>query len=173
MNKKNPLSDIGENLKEARQNALLGNYEASQVYFLGVLHDIQQLMQKPDDNLAITKANLQKYRKLVEQEYEHVKEVANCVVTFKNFTPTPGYAGGAAIGGLNDNFINDQYEMPERDPDVWPPPPPINMGKNMYNNNPYRGYNQYNLGAGGGGGMGFQAPMNGINPSPKHKDYKG
>ena len=163
MNKKSSLGDVGENLKMARQNALLSNYEASQVYFLGVLHDLQQLLQKPDDSANISKANLQRYRKMIEQEYEQVKEMANCGLTFKNFMPT----GGAAIAGANDMFIGDQYETPERDPDVWPPPPPINMGKNIYNNNnAFRGYNQYN-------GVGFQAPLNGVNPSPKHKEYKG
>lgn len=146
MSKSELLNEIAEHIREARQSALLGNYDASQVYYQGVLHEIHMLMQKPEDpKYQITKQNLQKYRKLLDAEYEQVKELCNVLVTFKNYQPTPAYRGGGALGGLQDDFSNDQYEAPERDPDVWPPPPPP---KNNYRggggappyNNPYSGF---------------------------------
>jgi katanin p60 ATPase-containing subunit A1 len=38
------LGDICENVKSARENALLGNYETSQVYYQGALQQIQKLL---------------------------------------------------------------------------------------------------------------------------------
>jgi len=36
------LSDIQENVKTARENALLGSYDTSQVYYQGALQQIQK-----------------------------------------------------------------------------------------------------------------------------------
>jgi len=36
------LPDIQENIKSARENALLGSYETSQVYYQGTLQQIQK-----------------------------------------------------------------------------------------------------------------------------------
>jgi len=36
------LSEIQENIKSARENALLGSYETSQVYYQGALQQIQK-----------------------------------------------------------------------------------------------------------------------------------
>ena len=183
MNINKLLSDVTEHIRDARQSALLGNYDASQVYYQGVFHEIQVLIQKSDDKLQISKPNLHKYRKLLEVECEQVKELANALVTFKNYTPATPY-GGAVAAGMPDGFNNDQYEMPERDPDVWPPPPPFG-GKYP----PYANNNMYNRGGGGGGGAagggggaacynpynfgGMQPPFNNNNnnPNSKYKDY--
>jgi katanin p60 ATPase-containing subunit A1 len=121
--------DVVDHIKDARQSALLGNYDASQVYYQGVLHEVQQLITQSDQTSVISKIQLQKFKKMLELEYEQVKETSNTLVTFKNFTPS-SYAGS----GLDD------YELPEReyarDPDVWPPPPPQNddrFNKNIGN----------------------------------------
>jgi katanin p60 ATPase-containing subunit A1 len=42
------LGDICENIKLARENALLGNYETSSVYYQGALQQIQKLLQNID-----------------------------------------------------------------------------------------------------------------------------
>lgn len=157
MNKTELLNEIADHIKEARQSALLGNYDAAQVYYQGVLHEIHLLMQKPEDTkYQITKQNLMKYRKLLDSEYEQVKEMSNVLVTFKNYQPTPAYRGNALGGGGHDHeFSNDQYEAPERDPDVWPAPPPKN---NYRGAAPPQQYNSPNYHQYGGG-----PPNNGIN----------
>jgi len=38
------LSEIQENIKLARENALLGSYDTSQVYFQGALQQIQKYL---------------------------------------------------------------------------------------------------------------------------------
>lgn len=160
MSENDQLTEISEHIHEARESAIRGNYDASQVYYQGVLHEIQVMMQKPEDpKNQITKQNLMKYRKMLDSEYEQVKEMCNVLVTFKNYAPAPAYRGGGAMGGMHDDFSNNQYEAPERDPDVWPPPPPFGGNKNRgggppqnYNNNPYSGY------GGGGGAPSYNAP---------------
>jgi katanin p60 ATPase-containing subunit A1 len=171
MSKNILLSDVIEHIKEARQTALLGNYEASLVYYQGVIHEVKKLMIKetaddldPNPN-KLSRKDLEKHLKLLEIEYEQVKDLSSCVMGFKNFSPKHQ----APIGGINNinnnnggyygHQINNQhdpysYEAPERDPDVWPPPPPLNNklggppNRNM--NNMYNNFN-----------------------NPKHKDYKG
>lgn len=190
MNKTEALNEVADHIKEARQSALLGNYDAAQVYYQGVLIEIQHLMQKPEDpKHNITKQNLQKYRRLLENEFEQVKEMCNTLVTFKNYAPTPAYRGGGAIGGLQDDFANDQYEEPQRDPDVWPPPPPP---KNNYRggnaqghapgyNNPYSNFgggpqgnnginnNKYKSRNSGGAGPGAKPQVNRVSNNPNKK----
>ena len=108
MNKTELLNEIADHIKEARQSALLGNYDAAQVYYQGVLHEIQLLAQRPEDGQhQITKQSLTKYRKLLDSEYEQVKEMANVLVTFKNYQPTPVYRGNALAAGLgHEDFSN-------------------------------------------------------------------
>ena len=154
------IKEVVEHIREARQSALLGNYEASQLYYQGVLHEVQKLINASnlDPSQPIPKQQWQKYKKLLESEYEQIKEIGNVIVTFKNFIPTP-YSSG----------IDDQYDMmPERDPDIWPPAPPMDRQK---------------FGGGGGGGVapnfgmrfgpsaaGYGGCNFGVNPSPKQKD---
>lgn len=119
MNIVEQIKEVVDHIKEARQSALLGNYEVSQLYYQGVLHEVIQLINAThvDPTLPIPKMQWLKYKKQLELEYEQIKEIGNVVVTFKNFIPTP-YSSG----------IDDQYDMMperERDPDIWPAPAPI------------------------------------------------
>ena len=43
------MQEIHENTKMAREYALLGNYETSQVYYQGVLQQVQKLLRTIDD----------------------------------------------------------------------------------------------------------------------------
>lgn len=116
----NIYKDIVDNIKDARQSALLGNYDASQVYYQGVLHEVNTLILNNDSTSPIPKIQLQKFKKLLELEFEQVKEISGVLVTFKNFVPSSYVPSSALDDGA--------YEMPERDPDVWPPPPPVHYG---------------------------------------------
>jgi hypothetical protein len=147
MSNSDQLYEIAENLKDARQYALLGNYERSIVFFKGIMRDLNQLMQHYDENKTkASRADLQVYRTQIDKELKQVEELENSVNAFRALlTPsvqTPpaynynnpsnnfnynniAYMGG---GGMNFGhpFQGDPYQNePERDPDVWPPPPPL------------------------------------------------
>ena len=186
-NNKDQMQEIIETLKDARQDALLGNYERSIIYFKGVLHELNQLLHHYDEQKTkLSKQDVQKYRLKVDSELKQVEELNGSILTFRNllhhapqqmpmqqqqqhhYQPPPmpqqqynynsAYNMGGGGGPPYGQYMHDPYEAPERDPDVWPPPPPIqNKNRNMnYNNN-----------------MGYQMPGSNMNPSPKHKDYKG
>ena len=155
------LMEMSQHLKEARHSALVGNYDGSMVFYEGVMHEINQLIQSnfEDPKLKINKQTLLKYRKMIEIEQDQDKEFQTLLNVFKNTAPTsqqsPAYnhfgngmfnhgMGGPQMGVNYYGGLNDPYETPERDPDVWPPPPPIN-NKNQYRapqpfQNPYIGY---------------------------------
>ena len=43
--------DVSENVKQARENALVGSYEEAKVYYTGAIQGVQQLLkqtQEPD-----------------------------------------------------------------------------------------------------------------------------
>jgi katanin p60 ATPase-containing subunit A1 len=154
------IEEVWNHLKDARQSALFGNYDASQVYFEGVMHELHQLIQQSDEKSQVPKQTLMRYRKLVEAEYEQVKEISSSLNIFRNFTPKPVLYSQMSDRGLGAGAMNhfghneDLYEMPERDPDVWPPAPPLN-------NNKFKPNSAYNL---------YQ-PSNGSNA--RQRDYKG
>lgn len=164
---KDEMQEIVETLKEARQNALLGNYERAIVYFKGIMHDMGQLIHTYDEKKTrVSKQDLQKYRAKFETELRQVEEMNNTIASFRNLVAQPVATPPSHMpnnfisaynmpGGNHGHGLYDPFETPERDPDVWPPPPPL-QNKNRISNN----YNP---------NMGFQVP----NYSPKHKDYRG
>ena len=141
------LNEMCDHLKEARRSAILGNYDGSMVFYEGVLLELQQLIQinYEDPKSKINRQSLIKYRKMIEGEQDQVKEIQNSLGVFKNSVPSqqpsavyPQYGNGMFNQGMMGPpamhyGLNDPYETPERDPDVWPPPPPIN--KNPYRSN--------------------------------------
>lgn len=184
---KDEMQEIVETLKEARQNALLGNYERAIVYFKGILHDMGQLIQTYDERKTpgVSRADLQKYRTKFETELRQVEEMNNTIASFRNMVAQPAVAppvnhnnyisaynnmpvGGGHHGHHHHHHggggLYDPFETPERDPDVWPPPPPIQNKNRISNNN-------YNPGSNMAGGGGYQVGPS--NYSPKHKDYRG
>jgi katanin p60 ATPase-containing subunit A1 len=157
--------EVVDHIKDARQSALLGNYDGSQVYYQGVLHEVQQLINQSDQTSAISKVQLQKFKRMLEQEYEQVREISNTLITFKNFTPS-SYAGS----GLDD------YELPEReyarDPDVWPPPPPPQNDDRFINKNVGRAGGRQHPGAAAAALANNYAQFGGpgVNANPKSRE---
>jgi len=108
------MNEILDNLKEARQSALLGNYEASQVFYEGVLHDLQKLIHAytsvEEEKLKLPKQALYKYNQLVKIESQQVKELANALDVFKTASmaaaakQAPSGVGGSPIS--NNGFGN-------------------------------------------------------------------
>ena len=61
---------------------------------------------------------LSQAREQLAQEYEQVKDISSTLASFK--TDSPGFSPAAC-----DNRRLGRFEEPTRDPDVWPPPTPI------------------------------------------------
>ncbi|KAK7476373.1 hypothetical protein BaRGS_00032373 [Batillaria attramentaria] len=116
------LNEIHENTKMGRESALLGDYETSLVYYQGVIQQIQRHLASIRD--PASKQRWQKAKQEVTQEYEQVKDISNILASFKadNSRQYQSYD--------NYNAYNDysRHEEPTRDPDVWPPPTPVQHG---------------------------------------------
>ncbi|CAL8067952.1 unnamed protein product [Orchesella dallaii] len=117
------VNEIYENAKLAREQALMGNYEMSSVYYQGVVQQIHRLLPQIGDPMR--KTSWQQVQQQMAIEYEHVKQVANTLQLFRT-------------DGANDRAIGPVLRIPsfeeptrdlwnpllnQRDPDVWPPPP--------------------------------------------------
>nr|CAB3257934.1 katanin p60 ATPase-containing subunit A1-like [Phallusia mammillata] len=124
------LDEICENVKMGREYALLGNYDTAMVYYQGVLQQIHKHMNSVKDQE--TKSMWQGVKQDLSHEYENVKDITTTLASFKgenSYTaPSRGGRGG--------------FEEPTRDPDVWPPPTPVDQGHrpapNVRRNNPPR-----------------------------------
>ncbi|KAK2179300.1 hypothetical protein NP493_497g02009 [Ridgeia piscesae] len=111
------ITEICENTKMGREYALLGNYDTSLIYYQGVLQQIHKLLatiKEPN-----RKQKWQQVRQELAEEYEHVKDINNTLASFKTDQPR----GGQVISC--DYMESPRYEEPTRDPDVWPPPTPV------------------------------------------------
>lgn len=106
------LAEICENAKMAREYALLGNYDTSLVYYQGVIQQIQKHIQQLKDD-AIMKQEWHQVRQSIVKEYDQVKEINQTLANFKKDT--------VHFGGPR----RSHEEEPTRDPDVWPPPTPV------------------------------------------------
>jgi katanin p60 ATPase-containing subunit A1 len=163
--KESVLIEIEQNLTNGRQSALLGNYESAQVFYEGVILEMNgQLNNQNDSNSQIKKTDLTKCLKLVKIEYEEIKSIIKTLNIIKtsnansiiNSNHTKGMLNNSYnydlmsdfnYNSMNYNNQNNNYEMTERDPEVWPPPPPNNNVSNKYRNNNYNnsyGNNNYN-----------------------------
>lgn len=103
-------SEICENTKMGREYALLGNYDTALVYYQGVIQQIQKLIVQIKE--PVRKQKWQEARQMIVQEYEHVKDISQTLANFKKDT--------VQYGGMRHG-----HEEPTRDPDVWPPPTPV------------------------------------------------
>jgi len=54
-------------------------------------------------------------RQDIAQEYEIIKDICGTLASLQSDSPKVGVSGAEAR----------QYEEPTRDPDVWPPPAPV------------------------------------------------
>ncbi|XP_013383504.1 katanin p60 ATPase-containing subunit A1-like isoform X2 [Lingula anatina] len=109
------VAEICENTKMGREYALLGNYDTSQVYYQGVIQQIQKLLTSIKD--PTRKQKWQQVRQEIVTEYEHVRDISSTLASFKADNARSEYR--SPLGGFHEN------EEPTRDPDVWPPPTPV------------------------------------------------
>lgn len=123
------LTQIDSDCKLAREYALLGNYDTAMVYYQGVLQEIQKMLSSSESE---KKQKWQQVRTQVSVEYEHVKDIMAVLASFKVSDPAPG------ANRRDDNFgrrpQDDMINLPQDDngfdPDVWPPPTPVENNRN-------------------------------------------
>ncbi|KAH3726146.1 katanin p60 ATPase-containing subunit A1-like isoform X2 [Dreissena polymorpha] len=111
--------EVYDNLKQAREHCLFGKYDTSAVYYQGVVQQLQKILMSVKEPQR--KARYQKLRMEVNSEYEQVKDIQSILMSltsesrFSNAQPDYGYR--------YDDL--SRQEEPTRDPDVWPPPTPV------------------------------------------------
>ena len=110
------LDEICENVKMGREYALLGSYDTAMVYYQGVLQQIQKHINGLPVKDSESRSSWHSLCQELKQEFEYVKGITSTLASFKiqgsySAPSRPGRAGA--------------YEEPTRDPDVWPPPTPI------------------------------------------------
>ena len=98
------LVGVGDQMKMAREHALLGNYEASLVYFDGVVSQINLFLRTVDD--AYTKAQWQKAKDDLVDEFRVVKEITHELGRFKGEPGRPSCGGGGC--GPSRNAYDEQ-----------------------------------------------------------------
>ncbi|XP_021366779.1 katanin p60 ATPase-containing subunit A1-like [Mizuhopecten yessoensis] len=116
------LSEVNECIKMGRENALLGNYDTSLVYYQGLQQQIQRLISSIKD--PTRKRKWMEARDQINQEYEQVKEINETLASFRSNNPRAVNAN--ADQDYSSPFGDySRHEEPTRDPDVWPPPTPV------------------------------------------------
>jgi katanin p60 ATPase-containing subunit A1 len=153
--------EIGENVKLAREHALLGEYDTALVYYQGVVQQIQKLILTVKDPQARDKYLIVKQN--ISQEYENVKDITNTLASFRT-------DGSSRQVGSSYNDRNIGYsDEPTRDPDVWPPPTPAARPSPAAAN--IRGNPAKGIGGGGAAERG-KVPSSNNKPSRDNRDNR-
>ncbi|XP_054825853.1 katanin p60 ATPase-containing subunit A1 isoform X1 [Eublepharis macularius] len=103
---------ISENVKLAREYALLGNYDSAMVYYQGVLDQINKYLSSVKD--AYLQQKWQQVRQEISVEAKHVKDIMKTLESFK-LDSTPLKAA--------------QQELPAHDGEVWSLPVPAERSR--------------------------------------------
>nr|XP_013813136.1 PREDICTED: katanin p60 ATPase-containing subunit A1-like [Apteryx mantelli mantelli] len=98
---------ISENVKLAREYALLGNYDSAMVYYQGVLDQMNKYLYSVRDTYLQQK--WQQVWQEISVEAKHVKDIMKTLESFK-LDSTPLKAS--------------QQELPAHDAEVWSLPVP-------------------------------------------------
>ncbi|OON20860.1 ATPase, AAA family [Opisthorchis viverrini] len=113
------VSEVFSNIKEARELALLGSYDSSLTYYTGALAQLKKIVSSIKETGR--KQQWQLVRQEISDELEIVKEVTQTLSSFKTFEDN-SFVSGAFSARAN---LRTPIEEPTRDPDVWPPPTPL------------------------------------------------
>ncbi|TKC50882.1 hypothetical protein EI555_019293, partial [Monodon monoceros] len=99
---------ISENVKLAREYALLGNYDSAMVYYQGVLDQMNKYLYSVKDTYLQQK--WQQVWQEINVEAKHVKDIMKTLESFK-LDSTPLKAA--------------QHELPASEGEVWSLPVPV------------------------------------------------
>uniref|UniRef100_A0A8C5PZN5 Katanin p60 ATPase-containing subunit A1 n=1 Tax=Leptobrachium leishanense TaxID=445787 RepID=A0A8C5PZN5_9ANUR len=99
---------ISENVKLAREYALLGNYDSAMVYYQGVLEQMNKYVYSVKDTYLQQK--WQQIWQEINVEAKHVKEIMSTLESFKND---------------NSPVKAAHFDLPAQDGEVWSLPVPV------------------------------------------------
>jgi hypothetical protein len=139
MSNTDSLCEIAETVKDARQFALLGNYERSIVFFKGIIRDINKNLQNYDEKkIKASRADLQAYRAQIDKELKQIEELESSVTAFRNLlTPSAHTPSAYNYNNHNNNFnFNGAYNMGGGG--GGGNGGGMNYGHNQYQNDPYK-----------------------------------
>ena len=127
---------ITENVKQAREQALVGCYDDSKVFYGGAIQGIQQMMKEKQDpgmnekwKQVCSELKILLWRVcmafcffqalgMLSDELELVSSLTSTLASFKEDP-------NVAAGGRYKSAAASREDHHTRDPDVWPPPTPI------------------------------------------------
>lgn len=119
------IKEICDNVRLAREMSMLGNYESAEVYYEGCLQMISNLILIITDSLRKTK--WQQVQKKVSNEYENVKILKTMLQTLRLEASVEVPIGvkrrDEPVRDLGEIANSDTFS--QIDPDVWPPPTPV------------------------------------------------
>jgi hypothetical protein len=118
------LQDVPDSLRQAREYALLGNYEASQVYMQGVLNSVKQFLKTETDGYK--KKQWKELLDQVTEEYGMIQDIAKELAGFKDSrTKREEHFAARAAGDFSDVKGKENAVDPESfDYLKWDEPPP-------------------------------------------------
>ncbi|CAG9817013.1 unnamed protein product [Phaedon cochleariae] len=124
------VKEICDNIKLAREMGMLGNYENAEVYYEGSLQMITRLISMIPE--PIRKNKWQQVQKIVNTEYDQIKVMKTMLQTLRLETSIEVPIGARRrdepvrdFGGI----LSLDSSIPT-DPDVWPPPTPVDHSIN-------------------------------------------
>lgn len=137
------INEICESTKLAREMAVMGNYESSSVYYQGVIQQIHKLLLSILDETRRSKWQLVQHQ--IAQEYEKLVVNIQTLELFKRDhrdnrpigipvrSPLP-YEEPTRDPVMWLGTPKDVWAPPpDRDPDVWPPPTPVDHNRTPVN----------------------------------------
>ena len=114
------MEQVQDQMKMSREHALLGNYEASLVYFDGVVAQIKQHLRTVDD--PHLRAQWERAKEDLVAEFRIVKEITQELARFKDKPGSAALTRGDA--SWEEVPAVAPYAEAAEDLDVWPEPPP-------------------------------------------------
>ncbi|CAG9855424.1 unnamed protein product [Phyllotreta striolata] len=119
------IKEICDNVSLAREMTMLGNYESAEVYYEGCLQMISRIILMISEPLR--KSKWQQVQKKVSTEYEQVKVLKSRLQTLRIETSSEVPIGVRRRDEPVREFgdISEMDSFSHGDPDVWPPPTPV------------------------------------------------
>ncbi|XP_045482266.1 katanin p60 ATPase-containing subunit A-like 1 [Harmonia axyridis] len=118
--------EIADNLTLARENTMIGNYSNAEVLYIGAIEMLNRFMRTIVE--PSPKTEWEEALKKVSLEYEGVKRLNQTLQNFRLKTK-----GDLPIG--TRRLCRDEQPVRDDDPDVWPPPTPVEYS-NIRGNGP-------------------------------------